>query len=312
MPPRFCMTILRFTIGIALILANTPKVGANQPKTIQDIPLCQKEPLLRKTSLKQIGKFCKTSESSETENLDKSPAKANTDAQINDAQSNPDNSNEDEAVDNATDLEPNNLNEDSSSLETDNNSDQNIPDNFTEQTNPQSSQQDSHDINFSLDLNLGGGSTVPLDGGTETIPSEPEQSDFSSVNPSQNAPTSPTSSQGSDSQELTFPNPKLKGKKNRPSKAEQIKKKQRIKEENHNKRDRPSHRKHPERTSDEDSKPHLKPGKHKDLQKNEHHPKKNHEKARVGNTGHNDQPKRVKSRNHPSGKALRHSFDKSS
>jgi hypothetical protein len=309
MPPRFCMTFLRFTIGTALLLAHTPKVGANQPNPFHNSSDCQTETLPRKASLKQTGKLCKTPEPASSEDSDESSTKASTDTSINDAEDNLDNSNEDGAVDNTTGLESNSLDGDSSNLETDNNSDQNIPDNSAEQSDPQSTQQDSHNINFSLDLNLGGGSTAPPDNGTEAIPPEPEQSEPPSVNPSQNAPTS---SEGLAPQELISPNPKLEEKKLRTNKAEQLKKKQRIKEENRKKRDRPSHRKPSKGLSDEDSKPYLKPGKHKNVQNEERHPKQNREKAHFGDKSHEDKAKGVKSRNHSSGKALRRSLDKSS
>jgi hypothetical protein len=281
MPPRFRTTILRFSIktalqlttGVILFWANNPKVLANQPKITQDSPVCQKETLPRRPSPLKTGKLCKVPKPSETEDSGESSTKANTNDSANNTETNSDDANQDGVVNDETGLDPANSDWDSSNLDPNSSIDSNIPDNSIEQPTP-SSQQDSHDINFSLDLNLGGGSAAPPDSSTDTIPPETDQADPPPINPSQNAPTS---SEGGDSQQLVSPTLEPKAKKPHKNKAE----------------------KHPKKT-------------HKKSRIKEQHPRQSHKKDHFKHKSHGDKPKSVKSRKHRSEKSLKRSLNKSS
>ncbi len=255
---KYLIALLRIFIGATLFWQTIPRAEAQEFNANSEAPSCKNEqvvenkdskPPVKKVEEKsksdlggeaenssaQNEESCQTPATDETENIEDS-----SNGSSNDSDSSPGDSNPSE--------EPSSLSNGGST--------------------------DSHDINFSLDLNLGGGSTTSPDSSTETMPPETDQTDPSSISPSQNTPTS---SEGGDSQELASPNPKPEVQKPHKNKAE----------------------KHQKKT-------------HKKTQAKEQHLRQAHKKVHLKDKSHDNKPKRVKSRKHRPEQSLKRSLDKSS
>jgi hypothetical protein len=259
MSPRFCMTILRFTIGVTLLLATSSKVGAKQVENTPSRPICQKESLPQNVSPNQLGKTCRNPEKSEANDSGESFTNANSDDLTETKINNVDPSDKDEVVNDTEDLGTNTSVSNSSNQDTDNITDN--PSNSEEESNTPSSTQDSHDVNFSLQLNLGGGNEIPADSDTEANLSEPSQSEISPVDPSQTAPT-PTNTEGIDSTQVVPSNSQVKEGRQHPNKSEHHQKRHQNAKD-HNNRDLRSKHKLEKQFSERDSKSHMKSDKQK-------------------------------------------------
>lgn len=255
---KYLIALLRIFIGATLFWQTIPRAEAQKFNANSEAPSCKNEQVVEnkdsKPPVKKVEEKSKSdlggeAENSSAQNEESYPTPATDKTEnIEDSSNGSSNDSDSSAGDSNPSKEPSSLSNGGST--------------------------DSHDINFSLDLNLGGGSTAPPDSGTETMPPETDQTEPSSINPSQNVPTS---SKDAESQELVPPNQKPETKKPHKNKAE----------------------KHRKKT-------------HKETRTKEQHSKQIRKKDHFKDKNHGNKPKDVKSRKHRPEKSLERSLNKPS
>jgi hypothetical protein len=315
------------TVGATILFCIIPKASASPVNARQDAPKCQKKALSQKEAQQQSNKnlqneleantikgdghfshpskeLCKTLQPSEADDFNESSANDYADETSSDSQENLDT---DIKAKDTTDLDANNSDSNSRDSDKSDNSDNYILDDPEEQLNTPPTGQDSHNLNFNLELNLGGGGgAMPLSDDAEVFPSQPMQV---GTPPIESHSTTPTNTEQLAPQQLRSPQSKVNVKKIRLKKVKKDKKNQqheKVKEQK--KLDRLAHRKHQKHLSIQ-HKPLLKSEKQKGNQLKIPYSKRTHQKVHTNQSHHTEHLKRIKPSRHRLGKTIKRSSD---